>query len=124
MKYVILLLICFTTQFILAQDAESYAKTMATFQTNYNAQNVDAIFDMYTTDLQEEMTKEGVVGFVKGCFDRFGSLKSITPMQTEEGVHSFTGAFEKSNLEIQIQITKDGKISTIQFHPIQVPVQE
>ena len=124
MKYITLLLICFTTQFILAQDADSYAKTMATFQTHYNTQNVDAIFDMYTTDLQAEMTKEGVTGFVKGCFGRFGRLKSMTPMKTEENVYSYNAGFEKSNLEIQVQINKEGKISTIQFHPIPASAEE
>ncbi len=118
-NYIILLLVCFSTQLTIGQNVETYENILQSFQDNYNKQDVDAIFNMYATELQEEMTKEGVTGFVKGCYEQFGSLKSLTFIQTEEGVVSYMAKFDKSNLEIQLQVDNDRKISTIQFHPIE-----
>ena len=115
MKYVVLLLICFATQSVLAQDAIAYENATKTFQKNYNAQDVDAIFNLYNKDLQETMTKEGVAGFVKGCYEQFGNLKSIVFVETAEGVFTYTAEFDKTNLAMDLQLDTDNKISTIQF---------
>ncbi|MDY8138246.1 DUF3887 domain-containing protein [Aquimarina sp. 2201CG5-10] len=115
MKYLILLLAFAISQPLLAQDAESYEKTIKTFQENFNAQNTDAIFAQYTTELQEEMTKEGVAGFVKGCYNKFGNLKTFSFIETAEGIYSYLVEFEKGTLAMDIKISKEGKISTIQL---------
>ncbi|MBQ4821147.1 DUF3887 domain-containing protein [Aquimarina sp. MMG016] len=115
MKYIILLLVCMSIHPLLAQDAGVYENTTKAFQENFNAQNVDAVFDMYTVEMQEEMTKEGVTRFVKGCFEQFGSLKSLTFIETTEGVNSYTAAFEKISLVMELKLTEIGKIATIQF---------
>ncbi|MCX2763411.1 DUF3887 domain-containing protein [Aquimarina muelleri] len=118
MKYIVLLLICLITQPILSQDATTYENTIKTFQKNFNAQNVDAIFDMYTTDMQETITKEGVSSFVKGCYEQFGNLKKITFVETTEGIYTYTAEFDKTNLSMDLQLSDNGKISTIQFQEL------
>ena len=90
-------------------------KTTVSFQENFNAQNVDAIFGMYTGEMQEAMTKEGVSRFVKGCFEQFGKLNSLTYIETAEGINSYTAAFEKISLVMELQLDDTGKIATIQF---------
>lgn len=115
MKKVFFILICFTIQHIAAQESELYKKTAATFQENFNAQQIDAIFDMYTSEMQEAMTKEGVSRFVNGCFEQFGSLTNLAYIETAEGIHSYTATFEKISLVMDLQLSENGKISTIQF---------
>ncbi|WP_062060441.1 DUF3887 domain-containing protein [Aquimarina longa] len=115
MKFILLLVICFTAQSILAQDATAYENITKKFQENYNAQDVEAIFNMYTTELQESMTKEGVNQFVKGCYEQFGNLKNIIFIETTEGVYSYTAEFDKSKLSMDLQLDTNHKISTIQF---------
>lgn len=115
MKYIVLLLICFTTQSILSQDSAAYENATKKFQENFNAQNIDAIFDMYTTEMQETMTKDGVSDFVKGCYGQFGNLKKMTFVETAEGVNTYTAEFDKTNLTMDLQLSNDGKISSIQF---------
>ncbi len=118
MKYIVLLLICFTTQSILSQDATAYENAVKKFQENFNTQNINAIFDMYTTDMQEAMTKDGVSSFVKGCYEQFGNLKKMTFVETEEGVNTYTAEFDKTNLAMDLQLNSDGKITTIQFQEL------
>ncbi len=84
MKYIVLLITCFTVQCGLSQDVSTYEITIKTFRENFNAQNVDAIFDMYTSEMQENMTKEGVSRFINGCYGQFGSIKNITFVETAE----------------------------------------
>ncbi|TSE09537.1 DUF3887 domain-containing protein [Aquimarina algiphila] len=115
MKYIVLLIICFSTQHILAQDATAYENTIKAFQENFNAQNVDAIFALYTPEMQETMTKEGVKRFVNGCHEQFGNLKKLTFIQTAENINSYTAEFEKISLVMELLLSPNGKIATIQF---------
>ncbi|WP_438424445.1 DUF3887 domain-containing protein [Aquimarina macrocephali] len=118
MKYIILLLICFTAQCGLAQDANTYESVTKTFQENFNAQNVGAIFDMYTSEMQESITKEGVTNFINGCYGQFGSIKNITFIETAEGVYSYKVEFDKTILAMDLQLSANSKISTIQFQEL------
>ncbi|WP_024770473.1 DUF3887 domain-containing protein [Aquimarina macrocephali] len=118
MKYIILLLICFTVQCGLAQDASTYESVTKTFQEDFNAQNIDAIFNMYTSEMQESMTKEGVSSFINGCYGQFGSIKNITFVETAEGVYSYKVKFDKTILTMDLQLSVNGKISTIQFQEL------
>ncbi|MEW7290485.1 DUF3887 domain-containing protein [Aquimarina sp. 2304DJ70-9] len=115
MRYLFLLLICCTTSSVLAQNSEMYEKVTLAFQKNFNTQNVDLIFDMYTPEMQEAMNKEGVTRFVNGCYEQFGNLKSLTFIETSENVNSYKAEFDKITLVMELQLSEDGKISTIQF---------
>ncbi len=115
MKYLMLLAICLMTVSISAQDATTYKKTTKAFLENFNTQNIDAIFELYTKEMQEEITKEGVARFVNSCYEQFGNLKSLTFIETTENVNSYTATFDKIDLAMELQLDKDGKISTIQF---------
>ncbi len=115
MKHIILLLICITTLPVLAQDNAMYEKTTKVFQEHFNSQNVEAIFDLYTSETKEIMTKEGVTRFVNGCYEQFGNLKSLTFIETSAEVNSYTARFEKTSLIMELQLNTEGKISTLQF---------
>ncbi|MEB3345579.1 DUF3887 domain-containing protein [Aquimarina gracilis] len=115
MRYVFLLLVYFTTSAIFAQDSDAYKSVTKAFQENFNSQNVEAVYDLYTSEMQEAMTKEGVSRFINGCYAQFGKLKSLTFIETAEGINSYTAEFDKISLVMELQISPDGKISTIQF---------
>jgi hypothetical protein len=118
MKYTTLLLICFTTQSILAQDASMYQNVTKKFQENFNAQDINAVFNMYTSDLQKSTTKEGVSRFINGCHEQFGNIKNITFTETIERVYSYKVEFDKTILAMDLQLSNDGKISTIQLQEL------
>ncbi|MDH7448290.1 DUF3887 domain-containing protein [Aquimarina sp. 2201CG14-23] len=115
MKYILLLLVFVVTQPLFAQDAATYEKTTKAFQENFNSQNIDAIFDLYTVELQEEMTKEGVTRFIKGCHSQFGNLNTLTFIESAEGINSYTAAFDNISLVMELKLDAEGKIATIQF---------
>ncbi|KAA1247043.1 DUF3887 domain-containing protein [Aquimarina sp. RZ0] len=114
MKY-LLLLLSISIQYLMAQDATVYENTTKTFQEHFNSQNIDAVFDLYTSDLQEEMTKEGVTRFIKGCHSQFGNLKKLTFIESAEGINSYTAEFDNISLVMELKLSTDGKIDTIQF---------
>ncbi|RZS92586.1 DUF3887 domain-containing protein [Aquimarina brevivitae] len=118
MKYKILLLFFLCSFAVVAQEGETYKKTTKAFQENFNAQNVDAIFEMYSADMQNAMTKEGVERFVKGCYEQFGNLKTIMFKETTEGVHRYNAEFDNVTLIMELMLTDDGKIGEIQFQEL------
>ena len=115
MKYALLLLVFLCSSTLLAQDNTNYQEVTKSFQENFNTQNVDNIFNLYTTEMQEAMTKEGVSRFVNGCYEQFGSLKKLTFIETAEGINSYKAEFEKMSLVMELQLSADNKIATIQF---------
>ncbi len=115
MKYALLLLVFLCSSALLAQDNPNYQEVTKSFQENFNTQNVDNIFNLYTTEMQEAMTKEGVSRFVNGCYEQFGSLKNLTFIETAEGINSYKAEFEKMSLVMELQLSADNKIATIQF---------
>jgi len=115
MKHLLLMMVCLLAQPLLAQDASTYEKTTKAFQESFNAQNIDAVFDLYAADMQEEMTKEGITRFVKGCHSQFGNLKTLTFVEAAEGINSYTAVFDNISLVMELQLNPEGKIATIQF---------
>jgi len=115
MKHLLLFLVCVLTQPLLSQDATTYEKTTKAFLENFNTQNIDGIFDLYTNEMQEEMTKEGISRFIKGCHSQFGNLKTLTFIESAEGINSYTAAFDKISLVMELKLDAEGKIATIQF---------
>ena len=115
MKYTLLLLAFLCSSTLLAQDSTNYQEVTKSFQENFNTQNVDNIFNLYTSEMQEAMTKEGVSRFVNGCYEQFGSLKNLTFIETAEGINSYKAEFEKMSLVMELQLSADNKIATIQF---------
>jgi len=116
MKYTFMLLVSLYIQCLFCQeDSGTYQEVTKAFKENYNIQNVDGIFDLYTTETQNTMTLEGVSRFVNGCYKHFGKLNNITFTESAEGVNSYNVTFDKMSLIMELQIDKDGKITTIQF---------
>lgn len=117
MNYKILLLFfCLFTLPVVAQESDAYKNALKTFQENFNAQNIDAVYDLYSADMQEAMTKEGVTRFVKGCHEQFGNLKNVTYQSTtDDGINSYNAEFDKITLVMELMLTDDGKIASIQF---------
>ncbi|WP_103864641.1 DUF3887 domain-containing protein [Aquimarina sp. I32.4] len=114
-RYIVLILLCSITHTTVSQDEITYKSVTKKFQQNYNAQDVDAIYDMYTTELQEATTKKGVSLFINGCYKEFGNLKSITFIEIAENIYSYSAEFDKTVLIMDLQLSTDSKISTIQF---------
>jgi len=115
MNYISILLIGLITQFSFSQNTETYQTVLKSFQENFNTQNIDSVFNLYTTEMQEGMTKEGVTRFVNGCYEQFGKLNKISFIETAEGVNSYTATFDKMDLLMEVQINNQGKITSIQF---------
>lgn len=115
MKYSIIILAFLSFQLNFAQETEASKKITSTFQTYFNAQNVDKVFELYTTEMQEAMTKEGVTKFVNGCFKQFGKLSALKFLETTEGIHRYDATFEKTHLILELQLQDNQKIVALQF---------
>jgi len=116
MKYIIILLVSLSSQFLFCQqDAKAYQAVTKAFQENFNNQNIDGVFDLYTTETQNTMTREGITRFVNGCYKHFGKLNRISFTETAENVNTYNVVFDKMNLIMELQIDQNGKITTLQF---------
>lgn len=115
MKNIILLLVILSSHSMFCQDAAAYENTTKAFVENFNAQNTDAVFALYSAEMQEEMTKEGVSRFVNGCYSQFGNLKELTFIETAEGINSYNAHFDKISLVMELMLDPEGKIKAIQF---------
>ncbi len=115
MRYIGLFVFFIMIQSSFAQETEAYENAIKSFQENFNTQNIESIFDSYTAEMQEAMTKEGISRFVKGCFEQFGTLKTLTYVETAEGINTYNAEFEKTTLLLEMQLSEDNRIATIQL---------
>ncbi|WP_378187233.1 DUF3887 domain-containing protein [Aquimarina sp. W85] len=118
MKLILLLIVSMLSIPTFGQHTSDYEKAVVSFQKNFNAQHVDTIYNMYTPEMQESMTKEGVIRFVQGCYKQFGDLKSITLKKTENQIHSYTAIFDKATLLMELLLSDSGKILSLQFQEL------
>ena len=120
MKFILLTLLFFGSQFLIGQETNLYKETMKSFKEYFNAQDVDAVYDLYTPEMQEAMTKNGISRFVVSCFKQFGSLEEISFVERseEEDVNTYKGKFEKTSFNIEVQLSTNGKISSLQLQSL------
>ena len=98
-----------------SQNAEVYQKVLQIFQENINAQNIEPIYNLYTRDTQEEMTKEGITRFIKGIYQQFGSFQEYKFLTAENSIYQYTATFDKTTLVLELLLNTNGQIETIQF---------
>ncbi|MFC5044718.1 DUF3887 domain-containing protein [Aquimarina hainanensis] len=100
---------------ITAQEADAYKKVTTSFTEYFNQQDAAAIFELYTPETQNDITKEGVAAFVKGCYSQFGKLTQTEFQNTSGKVHTYTATFEKASLSMELLLDDQDKIISIQF---------
>lgn len=118
MKYFILLLICTLSLSGKAQSPE-YVVALEDFQKFYNAEDPDAIFNMFSPLMQQSVNLQTTSQIVISFQSRFGEMKSFEFIEKEGLAENFVAHFERGKQSIRISLNGDGKLSGLLFKPFE-----
>ncbi len=113
-----LIFITFVTNVAFAQpEKESYKTVAAEFEKNYNAENFDAIFAMFSNDMQKALPIEKTKGFLTGLKAQAGKITKREFVMFEQTYASYKTNFERALFAVNISIDDDSKINGLFVKP-------
>ena len=98
-------------------ETEALKKVAEQFMTNYNADNYDAIFSMFGSQMQTAVPKDALNNFLSGLKAQAGSLESLVFSRYQNGVALYKSTYERSVLGFNLSIDNQSKINGMQVIP-------
>jgi len=98
-------------------ETEALKKISNQFMMNYNADDYDAIFDMFNPQMKTAVPKDALSNFLSGLKAQAGSLESLVFSRYTNGVALYKSTYEKSVLGFNLSIDNESKINGMQVIP-------
>lgn len=95
----------------------AYLTAVENFQTSYNNNNAEQIFNMFAPLMQESVNLETTDQIIKSFQSRYGEMKSFEYTEKEGITETFLVHFEKGKQTMHITLNPDGKLSGLLFKP-------
>jgi murein DD-endopeptidase MepM/ murein hydrolase activator NlpD len=119
MKKILYTLCLILSSYTLSAQVETQnARTLsASFQEQYNTQNYDKIFAMFSPELQSALPLEKAISFLKGLNGDAGKILSRKFLKYEETYASYLTTFERKTFLINISTDNNAKINGLAIKP-------
>ena len=120
MKYLPFLFL-FVFSMSASAQSEAYVEKLNLFKTHYNEENAQAVYDMMSPSMQDQLSFDLVEQIVTSFQKRYGALKAVEYKETNGNVEIYLGIFENGNQNISLSVNKDGFLDSLLFRPAEVP---
>ncbi|MEO7988702.1 MAG: DUF3887 domain-containing protein [Chryseolinea sp.] len=98
-------------------EKDTYKPVAAEFEKNYNAENFDAIFAMFSTDMQKALPLDKTKGFLAGLKAQAGKITKREFVTYEQTYASYKTNFERGLFAVNISIDDNSKINGLFVKP-------
>lgn len=116
-KFAFILFALLSTFYVFSQE-EKYATGFEQFKNHYNSNDFQAIFDLFSEDMQNALPLANALQFFGGIEQQAGKITSYEFQEMKYGnAASYKTTFEKAVFEIQISIDSKTKISGLLVKP-------
>lgn len=103
-------------------QTENYKKAIDNFQTNYNAENYDVIFNNFSPEMQKALPLENNRQFLTGLKIQVGKIIDKEFINDENGTGAiYKTQFEQAVLGIYISLNNQNKIAGLLIKPYEEP---
>ncbi|RZK68328.1 MAG: DUF3887 domain-containing protein, partial [Pedobacter sp.] len=117
-KILYTLCIMFFSYTLSAQVETQNSRTLSrSFEEQYNTQNYDKIFSMFSPELQSALPLEKAISFFKGMNAEAGKILSRKFLKYEETYASYLTTFEKKTFLVNISTDNNAKINGLAIKP-------
>ena len=104
--------------FAFGQTENIASKTaVESFETNYNADNFDAIFSSFTTEMQKDLPLDKTKEFLGGLKTQAGKITKRQFIKYEQSYASYKTNFERALFAVNISVDNNSKISGLWIKP-------
>ena len=124
MKKSLFLLITILMTNLLFAQTENYKTAIDNFQSNYNVEKYDEIFNTFSSEMKQALPLEQTVEFLKGLKSQVGKIENkefITFQQ--ETYATYKTKFEKMVLTVNISLDNENLINGLFIKPYEEPTQ-
>ena len=113
MKKLILFILIIGPFFVFCQtEKEPSKKISAGFEKNYNSEEYQEIFEMFSDEMKVYLPIEQTTDFLKGLNNQAGKITSREFIKYENGTYaSYKTTFERAILALNISLDKNSKIN-------------
>jgi murein DD-endopeptidase MepM/ murein hydrolase activator NlpD len=117
-KIIIIVSIIFLSVSSFSQTEKSSYKTVAdNFERNYNADNFDSIFALFSTEMQKALPLDKTKEFFGGLKNQAGKIIKRIFVKYEQKYASYKTTFERTLFAINISLDNDSKINSLFVKP-------
>ncbi len=93
-------------------EKETSKKISAEFEKNYNSEEYQEIFEMFSDEMKVYLPIEQTTDFLKGLNNQAGKITSREFIKYENGTYaSYKTTFERAILALNISLDKNSKIN-------------
>ncbi|MEO6682123.1 MAG: serine hydrolase [Ginsengibacter sp.] len=111
----------FITSNIIAQT-DNYSTAIDHFQTNYNNQNYNEIFESFSTEMKQALPLENTRQFIIGLKAQVGNMQRKEFIQYQQGTYAtYKTTFEKAILAVNISLDNQNKVNGLFIKPFEEP---
>ena len=102
-----------------SQTEKAINKSVAeSFEANYNADNFDAIFSSFSTEMQNALPLDKTKEFLTGLKKQAGNITKRQFVKYEQTYASYKTNFDRALFAVNISVDKNAKINGLFVKPI------
>jgi len=117
-KYYVTILLTTFMNFAFGQTEKITYKTVAdSFELNYNADNFDAIFSSFSSEMQNALPIDKTKEFLTGLKTQAGKITKRQFVKYEQTYASYKTNFERALFAVNISVDKNSKINGLFVKP-------
>jgi len=117
-NYIFILLLSITGMLFAQEEKPEYRSVVESFQKNYNAEDFNAIFEMFSPEMQKALPSEKNVEFLSGLFQQAGKIKKHEFLEFQKNtVAVYKTDFENMKLLLNISLDAKNKINGFLVKP-------
>jgi len=118
-KIFIFITLFFIGNFVYSQTEKSESKTVAkNFEDNYNKNDYEAIFIMFSSEMQKALPVDKTIEFLTGLKSQAGNITNREFVKYENGTYaSYKTTFERAIFALNISIDNNSKINGLFVKP-------
>ncbi|MDY0140449.1 MAG: serine hydrolase [Bacteroidales bacterium] len=118
MKRLLLFLIVTLMTNALFAQTENYSIVIDNFQTNYNTEKYDRIFNSFSSKMKQALPLENTKQFLMDLKNEFGKIESKEFINFQKGAYAnYKTKFERAILSINISLDDQNKINGLSIKP-------
>lgn len=107
---------------VLFAQTENYKIAIDNFQTNYNSEKFDEIFNSFSTEMKEALPLEKTKQFLGGLKTQVGKIENKEFMRYEQKTYAiYKTKFEKVVFAVNISLDNQNKINGLLIKPYEEP---
>ena len=117
-KYLAIVLLTTFMNFAFGQTEKIATKSVAdSFEMNYNADNFDAIFSSFSTEMQNTLPLDKLKEFLTGLKTQAGKITKRQFVKYEQTYTSYKTNFERALFAVNISVDNNSKINGLFVKP-------